>query len=364
MKTVIRDVRAGEPSQSSIVKSRRDFVGYAAVGAFASLTGAAGIRRAQAQERINLKLSHYLPPVHGIHTDFLEPWAKALAERTGGKATARVFPGSSPFGNVANQFDQVQAGVIDAAVGLHGIPRGRFPRTGIVDMPFLTRKADEATRMLWKLYPKYLKDEYPGVKVLALFAHNGGLIHTRDKKVERMEDLRGLRVRSPSPAVNEMLTYLGATPVGMAPAQVYENLQKGIIDGVVFPWDPVKSFRLDELLHYHLDAQAYTVSFYFVMNQAKYDALPADVREVVDDLSGDNLIPKFGPWWDKWDAAGLAAAKARGNVITQLSDADRTQWRETLAPMIENELIKLETQGISNAREIYREMQQTIASLR
>jgi TRAP-type C4-dicarboxylate transport system substrate-binding protein len=319
---------------------------------------------ALAQERIELKISHYLPPVHGIHTDFIEPWAKALEESTGGKVTTRVFPGNSPFGNIANQYDQVQAGVVDIAVGLHGIPRGRFPRTGIIDLPFLTRSADEATRILWTLYPKYLKDEYQGVKVLGLFAHNGGVIHTRERKVERIDDLKGLRIRSPSPAVNEMLSFLGATPVGMPPAQVYENLQKGVIDGVVFPWDPVKSFRLDELLRYHLEARSYTVSFYFVMNEKKYNALPPDVRAAIDKLSGDNLIPKFGPWWDKWDAAGLAAAKARGNTVTQLSDADRAQWRKTLAPMIEKELDKLAKDGIANAREIYAEMQRIAASTR
>ena len=319
---------------------------------------------ARAQERIELKISHYLPPVHGIHTDFIEPWAKALEQGTGGKVSTRVFPGNSPFGNIANQYDQVQAGVVDIAVGLHGIPRGRFPRTGIIDLPFLTRSADEATRILWTLYPKYLKDEYQGVKVLGLFAHNGGVIHTRERKVERIEDLKGLRIRSPSPAVNEMLSFLGATPVGMPPAQVYENLQKGVIDGVVFPWDPVKSFRLDELLRYHLEARSYTVSFYFVMNEKKYNALPADVRTAIDKLSGDNLVPKFGPWWDKWDAAGLAAANARGNTVTQLSDSDRAQWRKTLAPMIEKELDKLAKDGIANAREIYAEMQRIAASTR
>ncbi|HEX6978235.1 MAG TPA: TRAP transporter substrate-binding protein [Alphaproteobacteria bacterium] len=318
-------------------------------------------RQADAQQTIELKVSHFLPAVHGIHTDFIEPWARELERRTNNKVKVTVFPGGSSFGDVARQYDQVKAGVIDIAHGLHGIPRGRFPRTSVIDLPFLTENADVATRTLWALYPKYLKEEYPGVKVLALHAHNGGLIHTREKQITQLADLKGLRIRAPSPAVQMMLEYLGATPVGLPPGQVYENLQKGAIDGAVFPWDPVASFKLAEVLKYHLDARTYTVSFFFVMNQRKYDSLPADVKQAIDAISGDALIPKFGPWWNKWDQAGLDQAKARGNVIVRLSDEERNRWRDALTPMTEAYLKSIEDQGVKNVREIYDEARRLVA---
>jgi TRAP-type transport system periplasmic protein len=324
--------------------------------AIASLMAAA-----TAVAQTELKLSHFLPAVHGIHTDFLEPWARELERRTGNKVKVTIFPGGSSFGDVARQYDQVTAGVIDIAHGLHGIPRGRFPRTSIIDLPFLTESADAASRTLWALYPKYLQEEYRGVKVLALHAHNGGLIHTRDKPVTQLADLKGLRIRSPSPAVSQMLEYLGATPVGLPPGQVYENLQKGAIDGTVFPWDPVASFKLAEVLKHHLDARTYTVSFFLVMNQRKYDGLPADVKQAIDATTGDALLPKFGPWWAKWDQAGLDQAKARGNNIVRLSDAEREKWKTALAPMTEAYLKSIEGQDVKNVREIYDEARRLIA---
>lgn len=328
-----------------------------------ALTAAAGLvlmAPAEAAE-VELKLSHFLPPVHGMHTDFLEPWARELEACSGGKAAVEIYPGGTQLGNVAKQQEQVLAGVVDIAHGLTGIPRGRFPRTSIIDLPFLTESADAATRALWALFPEYLAEEYQGLKVLALHAHNGGLIHTSEQPVETMEDLAGLRVRTPSPAVSMMLEALGAVPQGMPPAQVYESLQKGVIDGTVFPWDPVQSFRLAEVLKYHLDARAYTVSFFFVMNQRRYEALPDDVRACVDKLSGDALIAKFGDWWDRWDAPGLAAAEARGNEIRVLSDEERQRWREALEPMTEAYLDQLEEQGVENAREIYEAAQAKVA---
>jgi len=325
-----------------------------AVGALVATT-------ANSQDKVELKLSHYLPPVHGLHTDFMEPWAKDLEKCTNGKVTVRVSPGTSSLGNAANQLDQVQSGVVDIAFGLVGNPRGRLPRTGLIEMPFMIETADVGSRTLWVLYPKYLKDEYKGLKVLALMTHNGGLIHTRDKKVEKIEDLRGLRIRTPSPQVSAALTMLGATPVGMPPAQAYESLDKGVIDGAAFPWDPVKAFKLDEVTKYHTDARFYVASFWFAMNEKKYNSLPADVKKCIDQASGDALIAKFQGWWDKWDKAGLEAAKARNSTIVTLTPAERERWRQSLGQAYNKQILELEGSGVTNAREIYLEMQKTAA---
>lgn len=314
-----------------------------------------------AAARTKLKLSHYLPSVHGIHTDFIVPWTEQVSQCTGGEVEFEVFPAGTQLGNVARQQEQVVAGVVDIAHGLHGIPRGRFPRTSLIDMPFLTDDAGAATYALWQLLPDVLAEEYKGLKVLALHAHNGGLLHTSRKKVETMEDMKGLRLRTPSPAVSDMLSFLGATPQGLPPGEVYENLQRGVLDGTVFPWDPVKSFGLNEVLNYHLDLGAYTVSFFFVMNERSYARLSPKARACIDQYSGDALIPKFGDWWDAWDKPGREQAIAAGHVITKLSDAERERWREALQPMIRAYIQKVKSEGVVNAEEIYQLMQKKIA---
>jgi len=316
-----------------------------------------------AAKTIELKLSTFLPASHATQKDFLEPWAKELEKRTNGQVKVTIYPAGSSFGHVAKQMDQVRAGVVDIAHGLTGIPRGRLPRTSLIDMPFLVSTSGAASKALWKLYPDYLKDEYKGVKVLALHAHNAGQIHTRTKQVKTMDDLKGLRLRAPSVAVAMMLEQVGASPVGMPPTQVYENLEKGVIDGTVFPWEAVSGFKLYEPLGYHLDADAYTTSFFFVMNERKYKKLPADVRKVIDEISGQVLVNKFGDWWDKWDQPGIDSITKKGNPVTKLSSAQRDEWRTALAPMIEKYLVSIEKKGVKNAREIYQKAQQYVSEV-
>lgn len=308
-----------------------------------------------------LKISHFLPDKHGLHRDFLEPWARELEERTNGRVKVEIYPVNTAFGNVAKQMDQVRAGVVDMAHGLAGIPRGRLPRTSVMDLPFMSTTADSASRALWDLYKEGLvAEDYKGVRPLALHCHNPGLIHTIDTPVRRPADMRGLRLRTPSPAISEMIEYLGGTPVGMPPTEVYQNLQKGVIDGTVFPWDAVGSFRLNEVLKYHTDADAYTTCFFFVMNPKTYESLPKDVQQAIDAMSGDTLVAKFGDWWNKWDAAGLQDAQQRGDTIITLSDSERDNWRSELKPMIDAYLAQLEDEGVENARQIYHRAQELV----
>lgn len=330
----------------------------AAMGA-ASLVGLG--QRARAAD-VTLKLSNYLPPRHGFTADFMAPWAAEITERTNGAVAVELFDATSAFGKIDRQADQVRAGVIDIALGLNGIPRDRYPAAAIIEMPFMVEDAGAGSKAFWELYKEgALGSDYAGFKVLGLFTHHGGLFHTVDKPVRTLEDLAGLRLRTPSPAVSAMLEAVGASPVGMPPAAIYENLQKGSLDGVVTTWDLVGAIRANELLQYHTDARAYVAGFHVVMNQRAYDGLPTGIRDVLDDMTSDNLVAKFGDWWDAWDARGKTDATDRGNEIIEIDAATRAAWREQLQPMIDGFLSGMADQGVSDPQALYARTQELVA---
>jgi len=318
---------------------------------------------ARGQAKVQLKLSHYLPPSHGLHADFMEPWAREVEAKTQGAVAIQVSPGTSALGQAQNQLDQVRNGIVDIAFGICGLPRGRMTSSTIIEMPMLVRKAEAGSRALWNLYPKMFAGDYKGLKPLVLMTHNGGLLHTRDKQVRTTEDLRGLRIRTPSPTISMMLEFLGASPVGMPPGQVYENMQRGVLDGAAFPWDPVRAFKLGEVSKFHCDLGLYTAAFWFAMNERKYGSLPDDIRKVIDQTSGEALLARIQGWWDKWDEAGKASAVERGNTIVTLGRDERTQWERALVGLQNKAMIDFEKQGVAQAREIYIAMQREVAKV-
>lgn len=312
-----------------------------------------------AAQTTELKLAHFLPTANGMHKDFLEPWSRDMEKCTGGKVKVTIYPAGTQLGNVARLYDEVNSGVVDIAHGLAGIPAGRLSRLRLMELPFTVKTADAASRALWDMRAD-IKPDFPNLHLLALHAHNAGQIHMVTKRVKTTDDLKGMRIRFPSAAVKEMLSYLGAVPVGLPPGSVYENMEKGVIDGAAFTWDAMDSFKLAEVTKFHLDAKSYTSTFWFAMNQNKYNAMPKDVQACIDRLSGDALAAKFGKWWNDWDAPGLKQIKEKGHPIDELSDAERNKWRETLKPMIESYLAAEEAKGLKDARAIYAKMQQTV----
>jgi len=325
-----------------------------------ALCVAAAVINPSAAQVVELKLSHYLPSVNVISVDFIAAWASEVEKRSNGKVKITIYPAGSAFGQIDRQLDQVKSGVVDISFGLVGVPRDRLPRTELIELPFLSQDRNVVNRALWEVSKKELASEYQGLKLLAL-TNDMTHLHTKDKLINSLADLKGLRIRAPSVTVNKILANIGAVPVNMPPVQVYESLEKGVIDGAVFAWDPISSYRLSEVLDNHLEDTVSAVSFWFAMNEKKYASLPPEAKAAIDAVSGDALIPRFDGWFQKWSQAGIDAVKARKSRITKLSQADLQSWAKSSDKVIEDRLVELEGRGVKDARVVYKAMQDAVA---
>jgi TRAP-type C4-dicarboxylate transport system substrate-binding protein len=306
-----------------------------------------------AAEPVTLKFSHFLGPSSFFQTDVVEPWAKELEAKTNGQVKVEIFNASSPLGKPTEQANQVKAGTVDIALGLRGAEGEKFPGSSIIELPFLVPSALAGSRALWGLHADgTLADEYKDYKVLALFVHNPGLIHTATKRVVNLRDLKGLRLRVPNKTVAAALDHVGAVPAVLQVNEVMDAVKNGKIDGIVTNWgNPLQDFN--DYMKFHTDTQFYTAAFFIVMNREKYQNLSADVRRAIDELSGETWSAKFGPLWDKWDQPVRQDASAPGHEIIVPDPDTMAAWREGLRPVTERYLADLATHGFPNARAAY-----------
>jgi TRAP-type C4-dicarboxylate transport system substrate-binding protein len=305
---------------------------------------------------LTLKFSHFLGPSSFFQTDVAEPFAKELEARAGGKARVEIFNASSPFGKPTEQASQAKAGSVDIALGLRGAEGDKFPGSSIIELPFVVPSAARGSRVLWQLHKDgTLADEYRDYKVLALFVHNPGLIHTTAKRVVNLSDLKGLRLRSPNRTVSAALEHVGAVPVVLQVNEVMDAVKAGKIEGVVTNWgNPLQGFN--DHMKFHTDTQFYTSAFFIVMNRARYDGLPPGVRSALDAIAGDAWVDRFGPLWDKWDGPVREGAKAPGHEVIVPSATQMQEWRDGLKPVSERYLDDLAKRGFPNARAAYDKM--------
>ena len=187
-------------------------------------------------------------------------------------------------------YDQARDGVVDIVWTLPGSTAGRFPSTEVFELPFIGARRGIVNAQASQEYADAnLAKETADIKLLSFWSHDHGLIHA-NKAVNTMDDLKGLKLRSPNRLAGEALKALGATAVPMPIPQVPESIAQRAIDGAVVPWEVVPAIKLDELVKFHTEIPGsptlYTASFFLAMNKAKYDGLPPDLKAAIDKNSG------------------------------------------------------------------------------
>ncbi|TRW95115.1 TRAP transporter substrate-binding protein [Paracoccus sp. M683] len=265
--------------------------------------------------------------------NFMQPWAEKIERDSGGRIKIELYPSMQLGGTPQELFDMVRDGVVDGAWFAPSYQPGRFPKVEALELPFMTTKsAEEASRAAWVYGQKHLLDDFQGVKVIAMQMHGRGIIHKRGDPVVALEDFRGLKLRGPSRPAALLLEKLGATAIGIPVPAFPEALAKGVLDGGVIPWELAPSLKLNELAPAHTDV-AGEMSFYNLflvwgMNQATYDALPDDLKLVIDANSGFATSAWAGRALDIGDAEGRRQMEQAGNAITQLSPEVTRQMHE------------------------------------
>ncbi len=315
--------------------------------ALAHIAGAQGI---------TLQFSHFLGPQSFFQRDVAEPWAKRLADKTSGKVKVEIHNSTSPKGDIFKQATQVKDGTVDIALGLRGAEGDRFPGTSVIELPFLVQDSLSGSKALWSIYGSgALAAEYKDYKVLALFVHDPGLIHTRDKRVVNLSDLKGLRLRAPNKVVAAAIEFAGATPVVLQVHQIIDAVKRGEIDGIVTNWaNPLQDFNV--YMKHHTDTKFYTSAFFVVMNKDKYASLPSDVRAAIDEISGDTWVAELGSLWNRWAEPVRKGAGEPGHVITVPDAATMAAWREGLRPVTDKYLDDLAKSAFPDARSTYRKL--------
>ena len=314
-------------------------------------------------QTITLKLHHFVPPVAPPHATFLAPWAAKVEKESGGKLKIQIFPSMQLGGSPPQLIDQIKDGVVDIGWTLPGYTAGRFPKTEVIEMPFLHTSALTTTLALQDYYETHLRDEYKDYHVLLLHVHGGALVHA-SKPIQKLEDYRGLKIRTPNRGGSVFLRAVGATAVGAPVPEVPQMLSKGVVDGALLPFEIARPLKVHELVKYHSEfagpqPRIATSVFLFAMNKQKYESLPADLKKVIDANSGRHIAEMAGRNWDEIEKPGKEAAQKAGNTFPVMPAAEVERVRAAVKPEIDKFLKELSAAGF-DANALYAEVQALI----
>lgn len=269
-----------------------------------------------------IRVASWLPPTNPMNEVVIPAWGKAINEATDGRVDVELVYG---LGHPKTMWNLVEDGIVEASYSYHGYVPGRFELPQVVEQPGLGTNAEAASYALWKTYDKYFDQsgEFDGLKLLALFTHGPGQIHSKFE-VKDVADLENMKIRIGGGVQSIIAEEFHVTPVGAPAPKVYEMMQQGVIDGAFLPAVEQRVLRLSEVTDYLtiLPQGLYMGSFSMFMDPFVFEELSEEDQAAINALSGEVLSVQAGKAWDESDASGVASARDNGVAVKELKEGD------------------------------------------
>ena len=291
-------------------------------------------------------------PGHFIHKVVLVDWGAEVERATQGRVRVNVLP--KAVASFPGAYDAVRDGLADVAYVLHGFTPARFPLMTMVELPFSTSNAEEVSVAYWRTFERHLAKagEHKGVKVLTVFVHGPGQLYNAKRPVERVDDMKGLKVRVGAGTANEVAKRFEMVPLQKPSGESYELLSSGVADGILFPSESILGFRLEKIVRHETEFPGglYNTSFALVMNEAAWKRLSKQDQDAVMSVSGEALARRMGRAWDDNDRRARAQLQAAG-VRKVVADATMMKVvRERLADLEGAWVRSADAKGVAGAK--------------
>lgn len=302
---------------------------------------------------VTLRFHQFLSLKADIPAQGIAPWIKKIEEESNGRIKIEHYPSMQLGGSPPSLYGQARDGVVDIIWTVLGYTPGLFPTAEAFELPFMTGKAETSSVALQKYMEQNAMGEFQDVHPLAFHTHGPGIMHVKGDAIRQISDLKGKKLRGPTRVITGMLEELGATAVGMPVPAVPESLSKGVIDGAVIPYEVSVPLKVAELTDAHTgfegDKGLYTATFGVIMNKAAYQAMPDDLRAIIDRNSGVAMARLFGQAMDRADINGRRIAEASGNEVVDIPLAEKAEWVDAVQPVINGWIAEMDGKGLDGA---------------
>ena len=291
---------------------------------------------------IELSYANFAPPGTFVHVQMMR-WVKEVEKRTGGKVKIKTFPGGSLLG-AKNMLDGVVSGQADIGSTCMAYQPGRFIITNATSLPLGIPNATVGSQVLLDLYNQYKPKAFKKVKVLTMYTNSPSNIMSKIP-LPTLASLKGVDLRASGGAA-QILKAWGANQVGMPMPATPEALQKGVVKGLFSSLEVLKDFKFAAYCKYVTITDTGLYPFSVFMNMDKWNALPAAVKKVFNDLVREQAV-WTGKYIDKHAQESLEwAQKKEGVKVFRLSPSEKAKFEAPLKPIVAGWIKKVSAKGI------------------
>lgn len=212
----------------------------------AAILAAPATLRAQGQVRLTLAHGTAAANPRGVTA---ERMAARVRELSNGRIEMRVAH-AAQLGDDVAMLTALRTGTLDMSVNSQGPTSALVPEMAALGLPFLFPDANAAYRVVDGAVGQELAQKLAAVGLQSLGFWDNGIRHVTNRRraINRPEDLRGLRIRTPAdPATIDTFQALGAATQQINFSELYVALQQGVVDGQENPLANIHASKLHEV---------------------------------------------------------------------------------------------------------------------
>jgi len=288
-----------------------------------------------AQKPIKLVFSSYLKQgfTNNLTCQF---WMEEVTKRTNGRVQFTTYYDGTLLKG-AESLPGCGRGMCDLTLCPDAYTADRHPLSMVQTLLFMTDKMDSYLRACYRLFTTepLLIEEFTrnNVHFLVEIPVSSDILGAKEK-INRIALLKNKRIRAMAMTA-DALKILGATPVGLALGEVYDGLDKGVIDGYsLTDFTLASMFHLYEVAPYmHDTGMGQFGGMFFVMNKRKWDKLPPDIQGIMTDVAKE-AIDKHVALYMKIEGQMVDRAHKGGAKVVILTDEEKARWKETAGPKL------------------------------
>lgn len=324
-----------------------------------------------AEEPVTLRIADSLPSGHFLYDAVTVPFIKAAEEASNGRLKFRHFP-AEQLGKARDMLRLTRHGVMDIGYVVPSYQADKFPLSAVAELPgSFGNDLCTGTHTFWNLtregeFLRVQEFGRHGMRPLVVFMMSGYQIELANSRhIARLEDLRGLKIRTAGSAMDLLVSSLGAVPMHLSPGEIYESMARGTIDGTILAHQSVASYKLVDLLKSSTtDQNLASVALTYSISEKRWRELPADLQQALA-TAGEKIT------FEACQNLGKREASVRDQIMSSgvkpiiLPAEDRPRLQQVFADVRQQWAAILDAQGKQGSEAVAawdKALQETLAA--
>lgn len=241
---------------------------------------------------------------HTQHPQYIayQEFVKRVEKETNGQLKFTIFPASQLIGT-NEALDGLKNGTIDMLAGCASYYHGMVPEGDVDWLPyisldnrdrfwdFMNKRETDGAREFHDIIAKAYLEKANAVWLTNIIAGSSGIVGRGETAYDTVDSLKNIKLRAAGGVSTRIVEAWGASPVTMATGEIYQALQLGTVDALLFYAYGLKDYKFFEVAKTFSKPPVMTWADDLWINKDAMDRLPAELQATLIKVSQE---------WGRW----------------------------------------------------------------